>query len=312
MYARPLMNRIVVISNPIASQFTGGAHRDVMSALARAHDVEAVWPANAAETSRVAASAAEEGASVVVAMGGDGMVHHVCQGLVGTPTALGIVPVGTTNVVARLLGISRRPSRAVKLIDRAAGSVSLGMVRLTLRRGSTDTVHHAAFAAGFGLDAEVVVEADRDPYRKYRFGSIHYASTALRIGLGRFPSRRPNLTVESGARSARGTTTLIQFREVYTYFGRVPLRIDRAEPSPMIVMCMDRLRRRHVPRILFGAIGRKGLGPVPGIDVWNGVTRLQLTADPAVAAQADGEALGLVDGATVEWVPDALRVITGR
>ncbi|MDX1450543.1 MAG: diacylglycerol kinase family protein [Acidimicrobiia bacterium] len=306
------MDRIVVIANPIASQFTGGTHRDVMSALARTHDVEAVWPANTAETASEAARAAEEGASVVVAMGGDGMVHHVAQGLVGTDSALGIIPVGTTNVVARLLGIPGRPSRAIKLIDRAAGALPLGMLRMTLQRGATSTVHHAAFAAGFGLDAEVVVEADRDPYRKYRFGSIHYATTALRIGLGRFPSRKPHLTVTSGSRSAMAVTTLIQFREVYTYFGRIPLRIDRAEPSPLIVMCMDRLRRRHVPHILAGAMGRRGLGRVPGIEVWKGVTGLELVADPPVAAQADGEALGLAEGAMLEWVPDALRVIGGR
>ncbi len=183
---------------------------------------------------------------------------------------------------------------------------------MNLRRGATSTVHYAAFAAGFGLDAEVVVEADRDPYRKYRFGSIHYATTALRIGLGRFPSRKPHLTVTSGSRSAMAVTTLIQFREVYTYFGRIPLRIDRAQPSPMIVLCMDRLRRRHVPRILTGAIGRKGLGRVPGIEVWKGIDGLEMVADPPVAAQADGEALGLVEGATLEWAPDAMRVIAGR
>lgn len=312
MYAAPPMDRIVVIANPIASQFTGGTHRDVMSTLAKSHDVEAVWPADAAETSLAAAQAARAGASVVVAMGGDGMVHHVSQGLVGTYSTLGIIPVGTTNVVARLLGVPFRASKAVKLIDRAAGALPMGMVRLTLRRGTTNTTHHAAFAAGFGLDAEVVVEADRDPYRKYRFGSIHYARTALRIGLGRFPSRKPHLTITSGTRSAMATAALIQFRGVYTYFGRIPLRVDRAEPSPMTVMSMNRLRRRHIPRILIGAIGRKGLGSVPGVEVWHGVSGLEMTADPPVAAQADGEALGLVDGATAEWVPDALRVIGGR
>ncbi len=312
MYAPPPMDRVMVIANPIASQFTGGTHRDVMSALSKSHKVEAVWPANAAETARVAAAAADDGITVVVAMGGDGMVHHVSQGLVGTRSALGIIPVGTTNVVARLLGIPGRASRAVKLIDRTAGPRPIGMTRMTLGRGSAETVHHAAFAAGFGLDAEVVVEADRDPYRKYRFGSIHYARTALRIGLGRFPSRKPHLNVSSGSRSGSVTTALIQFREVYTYFGRVPLRIDPAEPSPMIVMCMERLRRRHVPRIFLGAIGRKGLSSVPGIEVWNGVTRLELAADPPVAAQADGEALGLTDAAVVEWVPDAMLVIAGR
>jgi diacylglycerol kinase family enzyme len=305
------MDRIVVIANPVASQFTGGMHRDVMSTLAKAHDVDALWPPTAQETARAAAVAAAEGASVVVAMGGDGMVHHVCQGLVGSESSLAIIPVGTTNVVARLLGIPSRASRAVRLIERTPGSLRIGVVRMSLDRGSTTTTHHAIFAAGFGLDARVVAEADQDPYKKYRFGSMHYARTALRVGLGRFPSTKPHVSVTSGSRSAESSTTLIQFRDVYTYFGKLPLRIEREVPAPMTVLHMDRLRRRRVPRIILGATGKKGLGPLPDITVWRGVTDLELKADPPVAAQADGEALGLVNGARVEWVPDALKVIAG-
>lgn len=282
-----------------------------MATLARAHDVEALWPASAGETSQAAAEAAAGGASVVVAMGGDGMVHHVSQGLIDSETSMAIIPVGTTNVVARLLGIPSRASKAVRLIERAPGAMRIGTVRMRLDRGVATSTHHAVFAAGFGLDAEVVVEADRDPYRKYRFGSIHYARTAFGIGLGRFPSRKPHLTVKTESRSALATTTLIQFREVYTFFGRLPLRIDRSDPAPMTVLNMDRLRRRRVPRIVLGAIGKGGLGSVPGMEVWHGVTGLHMSADPPVAAQADGEALGLVSGARVDWVPDALKVIAG-
>lgn len=306
------MDRIVVIANPVASQFTGGMHRDVMSTLAKAHDVEALWPPTAQETAEAAAEAAAEGAAVVVAVGGDGMVHHVSQGLIGSESALAIIPVGTTNVVARLLGVPSRASKAVKLIERAPGSLQIGAVRMSLDRGSTTTTHHAIFAAGFGLDAQVVVEADQDPYKKYRFGSMHYARTALRVGLGRFPSTKPHVSVTSGSRSVESTTTLIQFRDVYTYFGKLPLRIEAGAPAPMTVLHMDRLRRRRVPRIILGAVGRKGLGSIPGMSVWPGVSDLELRADPPVAAQADGESLGLVNGATVEWVPDALNVITGR
>ena len=41
-------------------------------------------------------------------MGGDGVAHHVGNALVGTDTALGLIPVGTTNVLARILGILAR------------------------------------------------------------------------------------------------------------------------------------------------------------------------------------------------------------
>ncbi len=306
------MDHIVVIANPVASQFTGGMHRDVMASLSKNHDVDAIWPSSTRETSRAAALAAADGASVVVAMGGDGMVHHVSQGLVGSGSTLAIIPVGTTNVVARLLGVPSRASRAVKLIDREPDPLRIGAVRLSLDRGSATTTHHAIFAAGFGLDAEVVIEADQEPYKKYRFGSIHYARSALRVGLGRFPRRRPNIRVTSSSRSTESATTLIQFRDVYTYFGRLPLRIDVETPAPMSVLHLNRLRRRRIPRILRGAMTTKGLGSIAEMSVWRGVTELELNADPSVAVQADGEALGVAGGARVEWVPNALKVIAGR
>ena len=95
------MHRIVVIANPAASQFTGGSHRDIMAMLDRGSDVASIWPGSPAEADERARESAEDGVDIVVAMGGDGMVHHVSQGLVGTGVALGVIPVGTTNVFAQ-------------------------------------------------------------------------------------------------------------------------------------------------------------------------------------------------------------------
>ncbi|HET7847411.1 MAG TPA: acylglycerol kinase family protein, partial [Acidimicrobiia bacterium] len=106
------MHRIVVIANPAASQFTGGSHRDVMATLDRVADVDSIWPGSPAEASEKAKESAEGGADIVVAMGGDGMVHHVSQGVVGTTASLGVIPVGTTNVFARLMGIPSKPVKA--------------------------------------------------------------------------------------------------------------------------------------------------------------------------------------------------------
>jgi diacylglycerol kinase family enzyme len=307
------MNRVVLIANPVASQFTGGAHRQVMAILSKRHDrVEPIWPSNPASTTEAAVGAAASGASVVVAMGGDGMVHHVAQGLVGTETALGVIPVGTTNVIARLLGVPKRVSRAARLVSSADGHRLLGTTLLTLRHGTIETTHHALFACGFGMDAVVVDQADDEPYRKYRFGSLHYARTALGVALVGFPSTRPHVTVSDGFRRAHAVSVQIQFREVYTYFGMVPLHFAPDPPAPMTVLVMERLRRRRIPRIIYQLLTGGDLGEVPALEVWEGVEALDLVADPAVAGQADGEPLGLVDSARVEWVPDSLRVIAGH
>ncbi|MGH8944688.1 MAG: diacylglycerol/lipid kinase family protein [Acidimicrobiia bacterium] len=304
------MSGVVVIANPVASQFTGGDHRRVMSTLSKTSEqVDATWPSSPAATSEAAAEAARSGASVVVAMGGDGMVHHVAQGLVGTETALGIIPVGTTNVIARLLGVPGRASRAARLIALGREPQLLGTVRLTLRHGSIETVHHSLFACGFGMDALVVDRANADPYRKYRFGSLHYARTALGVALGGFPGIKPHIEVREGARRSRAVSVQVQFREVYTYFGKMPLRIAPDPPDPMIVLVTNRLRRRRIPRIVSRLVRRHDMNGIPEMEVWAGVAAVELDADPSVAGQADGEPLGLVDSARVAWDPASLRVI---
>jgi diacylglycerol kinase family enzyme len=305
------MDRIVVIANPVASQFTGGSHRDVMAELAKTHDVDAMWPSSAPEATAATEQAVDDGASVVVAMGGDGIVHHVSQGLVGTATSLGIIPVGTTNVVARLFGIPQRPSRAARLIGRDGEAQAVGTARMTLGRGETETIHHAVFACGLGLDAEVVHVADSDPYRKYRFGSLHYAWSALGVGLKDYPSVKPHVRFTASGNEKLGTTALVQFREVYTYFGRIALRFRDTPPEPMSVLVMERMRRRRVPGIVFKALAHRDLGELADFEVWPNLTSVGFEADPPVPAQADGENLGLADSGTVEWSPNSLLVIAG-
>lgn len=300
---------IALIANPVASQFTGGAHRSVMSVLASVGDTEAMWPASATEATGAARAAVELGARVVVAMGGDGMVHHVSQALIGADTALGIIPTGTTNVVARLLGIPMRPARAARLIVGPSEVSDWGATRMTLTRGSTTTTHHSMFACGLGLDALVVAKADKDPYRKYRFGSLHYATTAFGVAFGSFPSTGPHLRVSSGDRSAVAAGVLLQFREVYTYFGRLGLQLAGSSPDPITALVIHRLRRSRIPQIAFDVFMRRDLSAVKGIDVWEGVSTLRIEADLPVAAQADGEGLGMADAVSVEWREKAIRVV---
>ena len=303
------MERIVVIANPAASQFTGGSHREVMSVLSRSADVEAIWPNSATETEDKAREAAAKNVGGIVAMGGDGMVHHVAQGVVDTESALGIIPVGTTNVFARLLGIPSKPVKAARLIAEEPEPRKVGVAEMKLRRGATETSHVAVFSCGFGLDAAVVREADKDPYRKYRFGSLHYASTAFGVGLRDFPKRKPHLVVSVNGKGTLATTALVQLRSVYTYFGKIALKLAPGYPDPMTVLTVGHLKRRRVPQITLTVLRGKDLKSVRELDTWPGVEEMLVEAAPPVEAQADGESLGMVDGGSVGWRPDALRVL---
>ena len=118
---------------------------------------------------------------LVIAAGGDGTIHEVVNGLAGTSAAMGIVPLGTMNIVARELGMPLDVRRACAWIARARPSpVSVGW------RGPRAFL----IVAGFGYDAfclEDALERARARGRKVRIPD--YAHTAiLRSGLYAFPT----------------------------------------------------------------------------------------------------------------------------
>ncbi|MEW6243808.1 MAG: diacylglycerol kinase family protein [Bacillota bacterium] len=105
-------------------------------------------PMHATEIARLAA---KEGIPLVVAVGGDGTVHEVANGLACTGTALGVIPAGKGNDFARSLGIPFSPHRAVRLISSGCTRViDLGMV----------DGRYFLNVSGVGFDAEVAQEVN--------------------------------------------------------------------------------------------------------------------------------------------------------
>ena len=107
-----------VILNPAAGR---GAARRVESVVARAFRAQG-WAVDVVRTEgpghgqELASQAAKQGAKHVVAVGGDGTVHEVANGLLraDSDAALGVVPVGSGNDFAKLIGVyGHDPARAV-------------------------------------------------------------------------------------------------------------------------------------------------------------------------------------------------------
>ncbi len=93
--------------------------------------------------------ARESRSDIVVAVGGDGTVSEVAQGLLGSDKALGIIPCGSGNGLALHLGISRDPVRAVKVLNE--GCIA------RIDAGRMDGLPFFC-TAGVGLDADVAFD----------------------------------------------------------------------------------------------------------------------------------------------------------
>ena len=130
-----------------------------------------------------AADAVSEGVGLVIACGGDGTIRSVAQGLLGSSIPMGVVPLGTGNLLARNLDIP------LDAVDRAlfvamsgrTRSIDLGEVTYTDGQGLS---HDDVFLVmlGAGMDADMI--AGTDDQLKARVGWLAYvgafANTLLR------------------------------------------------------------------------------------------------------------------------------------
>lgn len=115
-----MTRQVPIILNPTAGGGRAAGQREPLEAAARAAGITLDWwltrcPGHAEELAR---RAAEQERDLVLAYGGDGTYNEVARGLLGSDTALGAIPGGTTSVLAYELSIPRKPAQALQqLLD---------------------------------------------------------------------------------------------------------------------------------------------------------------------------------------------------
>lgn len=117
----------------------------------------------------------------VFVLGGDGTVMEVVSALVGRDIAVGVLPGGTGNQLARHLGIPLRVRRAVAAL---AGATHTQMDLGRLADG-----RHFALTAGFGLDAAMILGASSVLKRRIGVGAYFLSATRAVMGMRPFPVR---------------------------------------------------------------------------------------------------------------------------
>ncbi|HSM02559.1 MAG TPA: diacylglycerol kinase family protein [Acidimicrobiia bacterium] len=300
------MRRLILVANPAASGFTASLHRDVVSILQSGFVVTPVWPDGAAEARVAAADAAAEGYDIVVAMGGDGVAHQVANGLIGSETALGVVPAGTTNVLRRVLGLPRKPLEAARVIARSQGWRFLPTMRLESNGPDGEETRHASFAAGVGFDAEVIRESEKRPIKKVGAGTLHYVRSTLRVALGGYRRRRQNLRVTVDGRPSNALAAIVQVHDTFTYLGRRSLSLGTPPP---VAVSVRRVTATRLARLVARAMRDRPIDTIRGIEAWPGFARMTVDAEPASWMEADGELIGRISRLEAIPEPARLRVV---
>jgi len=117
-----------------------------------------VHTTHAGHATELSKKAVEEGVDIIVAVGGDGTVNEVGQTLIGSSTALGIIPTGSGNGLARHLKIPFNFKKAIEVINNG-----------NVRKIDTATVNDKVFlsVAGIGYDAFVARKFSKAPKRGF-------------------------------------------------------------------------------------------------------------------------------------------------
>ncbi len=184
------MKKIALIYNPVSGQLSSRRAKIIKDALAILREagieVEAFETIAPGSATQFAQQAVGKGWDAVLACGGDGTMHEVLQALVGTKVALGVVPLGTANVLAQALGLGNSAIKAVrKLVSAKNISVPVGRIYFHDQQG-TEQTRYFTVAAGIGADALLMARMDKK--LKRRLGYVLYLIEGFRIwATGPFP-----------------------------------------------------------------------------------------------------------------------------
>lgn len=262
------------------------------------------------------------GADVVAAVGGDGTVRAVAEALTGTRASMGIVPMGTGNLLARNLDLPLGDTSALLRTVVEGDDLTIDVGYLDVERVHRDK-HEADLPrrernlflvmAGAGIDAEMVAGAD--PGLKRRLGWLAYFFSAIRhLGDKRMTV---SLRIDDGEAVTNQMRTVLLANA-----GRLPGGINLIPDASLTDGIMDVATLDARAGIvgwtdLFGTVVAQGAGITQSdaLKAWRTsridhgkARRVEIDLASPQRAQVDGEELGRVRSMAGFIEPAALKV----
>ncbi|MBD0745120.1 diacylglycerol kinase family protein [Streptomyces sp. CBMA152] len=320
--------RALLVVNPAATT-TSARTRDVLiHALASEMKLEVVtteYRGHARDLGRRAAD--DSDIDLVVALGGDGTVNEVVNGLLHNgpdPENLpnfAVVPGGSTNVFARAVGLPNEPVEATGILLDALREERSRVVSLGLAAGTPGTEDEGVpsrwftFCAGFGFDAGVIGRVEQQRERGKRSTHALYLRQVARQflsephrGKGRITLERPDQDpVENLVMSIVCNTA------PWTYLGNRPVFAapDASFETGLDMLALTKLSMSTATRYatqLLTSTPEKGPHGKHAVSMHD-LTDFTLHSKAPLPFQMDGDHLGLRTSVTFTGVRRALRVI---
>jgi diacylglycerol kinase (ATP) len=243
------------------------------------------------DATRIVAEEIGKGADLILALGGDGTVNEVMNGMLGSRVPLGILPAGTANVLSMELGFGSRLGRAIGLLATAVER------RVAIGKLVNGSVRYFLAMGGVGLDAKIVY--DLNPTLKAMTGKLAYWLG----GFGHVGEPVQNFDVRINGDSYRCGFALVS--RVRNYGGDLEIARGASLLSDDFEVVMfegsDPLRYLGY---MTGVMLRQ-VQNMPGVRT---VRAREIDLSGAAHVQIDGEYAGRIP-ARFEIVPDALTIL---
>lgn len=313
--------RVLLVANPVSTSADVRTVRDIEATLGAVAKVEVTMTTRRGHARELGAAARDDGIDAVVVFAGDGTVSEVVDGLLthgpdGDVPALGVVPGGATNVLARTLGQPRNPRRSAHLVARALcheGGRLLGLARLEVLGDNPGGVadRWVVLNAGLGLDAEAIARVEAARLRGRRASGLRYAVSTVRAWSALDRTTAPMSLTSPLGRVGELPMVIATNTDPWSYLGPHRLR-----PTPLA--SFDLGIDVSAPRAMTACSTVTSIGRMlthrPGSPehtyTAHDLPWVQVESERQVALQADGDYLGQVSGVRLSAVPKALRVLT--
>jgi diacylglycerol kinase (ATP) len=263
-----------------------------------------LWTESPEEASCLARDAAARGVERIVVAGGDGSVHGVVQELMEAETrpTLGVLPLGTGNDLARSLGMPLDPEEAFEILAEEAAVREIDVARCELDEERRWLVNVSAGGFAGAVDRAL------DEETKKRWGPLAYLRAALEV-LADLPVHELAVRID-GKRVERLRVVGVMVANGRTAGGGVRVAPDAdLEDGRLDVTLVEAGSAFELAPV--GAALQAGTAlSQPKVHHHVGA-RVELTAEPPIPTNVDGELLGDVAHASFEVVPGALRVVVG-
>jgi diacylglycerol kinase family enzyme len=300
--------RALLVFNPNATTTTDSV-RDVIASALRSEVTLDVQPTKQrGHATHIVAGAVHEGVDAVFALGGDGTANEVLQALAGTDVAMGIIPGGGANVLARGLGLPNDPVAATSLALERLRSGHRRRIGLGQAGG-----RYFGFNAGFGFDAAVVrlVEQNADLKRRLRQAAFVYL--AFRGWFSDRDVHTPAIDLRLPEGDVEGPfgIVIVGNGNPYTFLGQRPMQVTpRASfDEGLDVTAIGRVSTGALLRIVGQVFSSAGHVENRNVRYWHDLGEFVVRSPHPLPLQVDGDYAGEHREVVFRSVPNALTVL---